>query len=155
MPVIPDQPPLLDGRLKKIFVFEQDVFRPASANDLRVVAVRTPAFDLSGFGDLTQLRAGDVVEIETAVSVAGRPHSLFDRQRFDRLRLVTLADFARGENRLSGTDIRVTLRQPQSGDGGAVSPRRPSRRNGSISFPLRSWSQSALRRPEKPVRFRP
>jgi hypothetical protein len=116
VPVIPDQPPLLDGRLKKIFVFEQDVFRPASANDLRVVAVRTPAFDLSGFVDLTQLRAGDVVEIETAVSVAGRPHRLFDRQRFDRPRLVALADFARGENRLSGTDIRVTLRQPLSGD---------------------------------------
>ncbi|MGH9371164.1 MAG: hypothetical protein ACRD15_06500 [Vicinamibacterales bacterium] len=120
VPVIPDRPPLLDGRLKKIFVFEQDVFRPASANDLRVVAVRTPAFDLSGFVDLTQLRAGDIVEIETAVSVAGRPHRLFDRQRFDRPRLVTLADFARGENRLSGTDIRVTLRQPQSGDGFAT-----------------------------------
>jgi hypothetical protein len=116
VPVIPDQPPLLDGRLKKIFVFEQDVFRPMSANDVRVVSVRTPAFDLSGFADLTQLRAGDVVEIESAVSLAGRPHRLFDRQRFDGPRLVTLADFARGENRLSGTDVRVTFRQPQSRD---------------------------------------
>ena len=105
-----------DPRLKKIYVYEEDVFAPASANDRRVVRVRTEAFDLSGWLDLSSLRPGDTVETEISVSLAGRPPVLFSAARFDRPGVLSLADLAGGEGRLVGNDLEIVIRQTASAD---------------------------------------
>ncbi|MCA9688259.1 MAG: hypothetical protein R3A51_12065 [Nannocystaceae bacterium] len=113
----PKQPVLFDRRLKKIFVYEQDVFRPTATAPERVIDVRTDAFDLFAWLDLTKLRPGDVVEVESAISIAGRPPVVFERKALSVPKLYSLADFARGESKLSGDWIRVTIRQTASADG--------------------------------------
>jgi hypothetical protein len=107
--------PLIDERLKKIFVYAEDRFAPTSTNQRRTIDVRTAAFDLSGWIDLSDLRPGDVVEVTTSVSVAGRRRQL-DRHRFDRPMLLPFADIARGLQTISGSDVRIQIRQPLSAD---------------------------------------
>jgi hypothetical protein len=107
--------PLIDERLKKIFVYAEDRFAPQNANDLRAIDVRTPAFDLSGWIDVSDLRPGDIVEITTSMTVAGRARRL-DQRRFDRPALLAFSDFARGLQYISGNDARVEISQPASAD---------------------------------------
>ena len=111
----PTTEPLIDQRLKKIFVYAEDKFAPQSATERRTIDVRTPAFDLSGWIDLSELRAGDVVEITTWVRVAGQRRRFY-RNRFDQPALLPFSDFARGLQYISGNDVRVQIRQPVSGD---------------------------------------
>jgi hypothetical protein len=106
-----DKPVLLDRRLKKIFVYAENVFAPASASERRRIRVRRRAFDLTGWIDLTRMRPGDVFEVDVRVSVAGRKDIPFARTRFDRPRLVAFADFARGLNYVSGSNVLISLRQ--------------------------------------------
>jgi hypothetical protein len=115
---VPEPPPRprLDPRLKKIYVYEQGVMTPTAASDERSVDVRTPAFDLSGWLDLGELRAGDAVEVDVLVGVAGRPRRLYARTRFDGPGLHGFAAFARGQNYLSGDDVRIVMRQVASAD---------------------------------------
>ena len=108
--------PRLDPRLKRIYVYEQGVFTPESDVDARIVAVRTAAFDLSGWVDLTELRPNDVVLIEVSVSVANRPHRRFSQTAFDTPGLKSFAEICGGVNYVSGDDIRIALRQVQSAD---------------------------------------
>lgn len=115
-PPPPPPPPVLDARLKKIYVYEEDVFAPVSASDERIVPVRTAAFDLSGWLDLTQLRSNDAVEVELLVSVAGSPYRQFARTSFRDPALYHFSEFAKGENKVSGNDVVVVIRQPQSSD---------------------------------------
>jgi len=115
----PGTRPLIDERLKKIFVYAEDRFVPHSAGQRRTIDVRTPAFDLSGWIDLSDLRSGDVVEVLTSVTVAGRRRRL-DRRRFDQPGLVPFADIARGLSTVSGSDVRIVIRQPVSADGYAT-----------------------------------
>ena len=117
----PDAPrppmPRLDQRLKKIYVYEEGVFEPQSANDEKIIHIKTDAFDLSGWLDLSQLRSGDRVLSELYVAVAGQAYQLFDHREFRQPGLWTLGDFARGETRLSGSDFRIVIKQPSSQDG--------------------------------------
>jgi hypothetical protein len=119
-PSTPTPIPRLDPRLKRIYVYEQGVFTPRAPTDERTIRVRTRAFDLSGWLDLSALRAGDVVTTEILVSVAGRPHRLFHRVRFDTSGLKVFADLAAGQNYVSGDDIRLVVRQDISSDGFAT-----------------------------------
>jgi hypothetical protein len=107
---------LSDRRLKKIYVYAENTFAPASATDRRRLRVRTPAFDLTGWLDLTKIRAGDVIEAQVRVSLAGRRDVLFARTRFDSPQLVPFADIARGQQYIAGSDVLVVLRQPASAD---------------------------------------
>ena len=107
--------PLIDERIKKIFVCAEDTFMPQRANQRRRVDVSLAAFDLSGWVDLSELRTGDAVEIATFVTIAGRRRNL-DRQRFNQAGIVPFSDFARGLQYVSGTDVRIEMRQPVSAD---------------------------------------
>jgi hypothetical protein len=109
-------PVLRDARLKKIFLWAQNTFSPVLATEERVIEVQTPAFDLSGWVDLTNLRAGDEVEILIDVSIAGRPPARFAQTRFAQPGLKSFAELCRGLNYISGNDVRITLRQPVSAD---------------------------------------
>jgi hypothetical protein len=109
-------PVLQDWRLKKIFVYAENAFTPRDRNERRTITVRTPAFDLGGWLDLSRLRPGDVVEAQVRVSFANRQNVLFSRTRFDKPGLKCLADFARGQNLLVGSEIRIVLRQTASAD---------------------------------------
>jgi hypothetical protein len=79
-------------------------------------AVVPPAFDLSGWLDLTNLRSGDIVETEVRVSFADRHDVLFERTRFEKHGLMVFADLAKGQNHLAGSSIDVILRQAESAD---------------------------------------
>lgn len=110
------RPVVLDQRLKKIFVYAENVFAAAERGDRRRIRVRTPAFDLSGWLDLTRLRAGDEAEVQVRVSFAGRRDVLFARTRFDQPRLVAFAEFARGQQHVPGSNVLIVLRQTASAD---------------------------------------
>jgi hypothetical protein len=111
-----ERPVVLDSRLKKIYVYAENVFAAQSRTDRRRIRVRTRAFDLSGWLDLSRLRAGDVVEVQTRVSFAGRRDVLFARTRFDQPRLLAFAEFARGHEWIPGSNVLIVLRQPASAD---------------------------------------
>jgi hypothetical protein len=116
--LMPDPAPIprLDPRLKRIYVYEQGVFAPGASTDERVIRVRTNAFDLTGWVDLSAIRPGDSVTTEILVSVAGRPHRLFHRTLLATPGLRSFADLAGGENYISADDVRVVLRQGASAD---------------------------------------
>ncbi len=116
VPTPPPPVPRLDPRLKRIYVYEQGVFTATGDSDARTVTVRTAAFDLSGWVDLTELRPGDIVVVEVLVAVAGRPYRLFRETAFVTAGLKAFADFCGGLNYISGDDIRIILRQPHSAD---------------------------------------
>jgi hypothetical protein len=111
-----ERPVVLDSRMKKIFVYAENVFTAKKQSDSRRIRVQTPAFDLSGWLDLTRLRPGDVVEVQIRVSFAGRRNVLFARTRFDQPRLVAFGDFAHGREWIPGSDVLIVLRQPSSAD---------------------------------------
>ena len=111
-----ERPVVLDTRLKKIFVYAENVFTAQKKTDSRRIRVRTPAFDLSGWLDLSRLRSGDAVEVQTRVSFAGRRDVLLARTRFDKPRLVSFAEFAGGRQWIPGSDVLIVLRQPTSAD---------------------------------------
>jgi hypothetical protein len=110
------RPVVLDTRLKKIFVWAEGLFAPTGARDQRRIRVKTPAFDLSGWLDLSRLRTGDVVEAQIRVSLAGRRDVLFARTRLDRPELVHFAELARGGEWIPGSNVLIVLRQPKSAD---------------------------------------
>jgi hypothetical protein len=112
----PERPVVLDSRLKKIYVYAENVFAAKSGTDRRRIRIRTRAFDLSGWLDLSRLRAGDVVEVQTRVSFAGRRDVLFASTRFDKPRLLSFAEFARGNEWIPGSNVLIVLRQPVSAD---------------------------------------
>lgn len=105
---------------KKIYVYEEGVFRPRGASDARAIDVQTPAFDLSGWIDLSALGARDSVRVRIGAALAGEPRAEFSDITFagaQRPPLKPFADFARGIPQLVGTDVRVTITQPASGTG--------------------------------------
>jgi hypothetical protein len=116
VPPVPEVPPIADKRIKKIFVYEEGVFEPTDAAAEKVIKVQTAAFDLFGWLDLSDMQPGDAVQASLHVSIAGRSPVLFDRALFGRAGLYTLADFARGESKVSGSLIEVRLQQIHSRD---------------------------------------
>ncbi len=116
VPPTPEIPPLVDKRIKKIFVYEEGVFEPSSASEEKIIKVQTEAFDLFGWLDLSEMRSGDAVQASLYVSILGRPPVLFDQALFSRPGLYTLADFAKGQSKVSGNRIEVKIRQTRSRD---------------------------------------
>ena len=108
-------PPLIDERLKKIYVYEEASFAPATSTDRKTIDIKTAAFDVTGWIDLTNLRANDIFEVATFVMVAGHRRRLV-QTRFDNPQLVPFADFARGLNYVSGNNVRIQMRQSASAD---------------------------------------
>ena len=119
----------IDRRLdtvKKIFVAEEGEFAAASASDSRILDVVAPsgqpppAFDLSGWIDLREMRSGDEVKVKIEVSLAGRSPVLFSEALFSGVQTRALKhfrDFADGVQAVVGTDVRITISQPASADG--------------------------------------
>lgn len=62
-PVAPD----CDTRLKKIYVYADNVFTPQSLTDSRTIRVQTEAFDLTGWIDFTHARPQDQFQVEVRV----------------------------------------------------------------------------------------
>jgi len=110
------RPVLRDRRLKKIFVYAENTFAARTSTERRRIRLHTPAFDVSGWLDLTHLRPGDVIEVDVRVSFANRRDVLFARTAFNKGRLVPFADLARGQNYLSGSNLLIALRQKASAD---------------------------------------
>lgn len=105
---------------KKIYVWDEGVFRPRSARDARTITVRTPAFDLSGWLDLRALGPRDAVRVQIRVALAGEPPGEFSDTTFAGAQgsgIKHFADFARGIPQVVGTDVRVRISQPVSGSG--------------------------------------
>jgi hypothetical protein len=115
-PQIPKLPVARDERLKKIFVYAEGRFAPENDQDFRTIRVRTNAFDLTGWVDLTRLRHGDVIESEIRVSFANRRNILLARTQLPSGRLLTFADLTNGRNYLSGSKIDIVVRQIASAD---------------------------------------
>jgi len=103
---------------KKIYVYAEDTFEAADASDEDVVHIVTPAFDLSGWVDLYELRSGDAVEIEIRVNIDGDERhfmtTTFDGE-FDA-RLVYFDELTGGRSLIVGDDIKILFRQTASAD---------------------------------------
>lgn len=124
----PDRPPVaccettteLLRLTKKIYVYDEGTFRAAGADDREEIVVRTAAFDLAGWLDLTALRDGDEVVATLEVSVDGSPYRPWTRTVFRDAQargLKYFTEFADGLQEVVGTDVRLTLAQPRSADG--------------------------------------
>jgi len=135
--VIPPVPPgvtpvsltMLNGTVKKIYVTREGVFTAGAASDSEVIQVRAqaapptvnllPAFDLSGWLDLSEMRDGDVVSVAVDVQFAGRPAVRFRQTTFADAQAEPLKhfrDFADGVEQVVGTSVDITLSQRQSAD---------------------------------------
>jgi hypothetical protein len=111
-----ERPVVLDSRLKKIYVYAENAFAGPEPHRPSPDPRPHPRLDLSGWLDLSRLRAGDVVEVQTRVSFAGRRDVLLVRTRFDQPRLLAFAEFARGHEWIPGSNVMIVLRQPASAD---------------------------------------
>jgi hypothetical protein len=106
---------VLDTRLQKIFVWTENLFAPTGARDQRRIRVRTPAFDLSGWLDLsacaqaTSSRCRFASRSPAARRVV-RPHPTGPPE------LVPFAERARREEKIPGSNVLIVLRQPKSAD---------------------------------------
>jgi len=103
---------------KKIYVYEEDTFTATSSTDEREVHVVTPAFDLSGWVDLFELRSGDVVEVEILVNIDGDERQ-FVTTTFDGdadARLICFDELTGGRMLVVGDDIKILFRQTASAD---------------------------------------
>lgn len=103
---------------KKIYVYAEDTFEATSASDEHEVHVVTPAFDLSGWVDLYELRVGDTVEIEILVNIDGDERH-YMTTTFDGAtdaRLVYFDELTGGRSLIVGDDIKILFRQTASAD---------------------------------------
>lgn len=88
-----------DPRLKKIYVYAEGTFVLHNAAEVHVIPIKTPAFDVSGWIDLSSMRpGGDTVQTEIRVSFANRSNVLYQRTMFESPQLIALADMT---NRLN------------------------------------------------------
>jgi len=103
---------------KKIYVYAEDTFVPTSTADVHEVHVVTPAFDLSGWVDLSELRPGDEVTVEIRVSVDGkeRPFTTTTFAGAQDARLVYFDELTGGRSLIVGDDVRILFRQTASAD---------------------------------------
>jgi hypothetical protein len=104
---------------KKIYVYKEGSFVATAARAAEEIRVRTDAFDLSGWIDLSELRAGDAATITVEVSVAGGPFRTWSTTTFrgEQARgLKSFADFADGLEQVVGTDIKILIALTSSAD---------------------------------------
>jgi len=106
-----------DPRLKKIYVYAEGTFVLRNAQDSHTISIKTPAFDVSGWIDLSRMRpSGDTVYTEVQVSFANRQNVRYSNYIWQNPQLVALADMTNGRNYLSGTHIDIVVTQTTSAD---------------------------------------
>jgi hypothetical protein len=114
------QDPILvqyDTRLKKIWVYADDVFSPQSAADFRIVRVQTEAFDLTGYIDFTHARQQDQFQVEIHVTMAHASNVLLARSAFQGGTLAMMNQLAPlNANYISGNHIEILIHQMYSLD---------------------------------------
>lgn len=110
-------PPVLDRRLKKIYVYSEGTFKLNNASQVQKIVIQTKAFDVSGWLDLSQMRpGGDTVETEVRVSFANRSNVSYGKWQWSGPRLLALGDMTNRLNYLSGTHIEIWVQQTTSFD---------------------------------------
>src|ERR1700756_5967169 len=86
-------PPRTDPRVKKIYVYSEGTFVLHNASEVHKLVIKTPAFDVAGWIDLTKMApGGDTVFTEIRVSFANRSNVLYRRTIFQGPQLITLGD---------------------------------------------------------------
>jgi hypothetical protein len=86
-----------------------------NAHDRRTVPIQTAAFGFTGWIDMTRIQPGDELEVQIKVTLAGHKSVLFAKAKFTSPDLLCMADFARGQNHISGNFIDLVWRQTKSG----------------------------------------
>jgi hypothetical protein len=106
-----------DARLKKIYIYADNVFAPQSASDFRIVRVQTPAFDLTGWIDFTQAPQQNQYQTEVWVFLAHNTGgALLQRTGFQGGTLAFMHQMTSGANYISGNHIEVRIVQTYSVD---------------------------------------
>ena len=104
-----------DTRLKKIYVYTDNVFTPQSAADSRIIRVQTPAFDLTGWIDFTHARQQDQFQTEVRVWMAHAAGVLLQKSAFQGGTLAPFQQFA-GASYISGNHVEILIHQVYSLD---------------------------------------
>jgi hypothetical protein len=105
-----------DGRLKKIYVYADNVWTPRSVNDYRIVRVQTDAFDVTCWIDFTHAKPSDQFQTEVRVTMAHASDVLLQRTIFSAGSLAFMHQMTGGANYISGNHVDVVIRQTQSTD---------------------------------------
>ena len=106
-----------DTRLKKIYVYTDNVFTPQSTADSRIIVVKTDAFDLTGYIDFTQARQQDQFQVEIHVTMAHASNVLLQRSAFQGGTLAMMNQLAPyNANSISGNHIEILIHQMYSLD---------------------------------------
>jgi len=103
-----------DPRLKKIWVYTDNVFTPQSASDFRIIRVQTPAFDLSGWIDFTSALPADQFQVEVRVTMAHASNVLVQNSMLGPY-LAKFKDIT-GQDTIVGNHVEITIRQTSSQD---------------------------------------
>lgn len=108
-------PPRSDPRLKKIYVYAEGTFVLHNASEVHKIVIKTPAFDVAGWVDLSKMApGGDTVYTEIHVSFANRSNVLYRRTIFQSPQLITLGDITNANDYLSGTHVEIWIQQTTS-----------------------------------------
>jgi hypothetical protein len=108
----PPTPPRPDKRLKKIFVHSEGTFLLHSAGEVKKLVIKTPAFDVGGWIDLSKMApGGDNVEISIRASSANRSNVQYKNWAFSSPQLVSIGDLG---NYFAGTHIEFWVEQTTS-----------------------------------------
>ena len=108
-----------DPRIKKIYVYADDVWSSHATTDSRIVRVQTPAFDLTGWIDFTHARQQDQFQVEIRVNLAHASDVHFNTAGFQGGTLASFSQLLPGSwttNYISGNFIDVIIRQTWSFD---------------------------------------
>ncbi len=103
-----------DTRVKKIWVYADNVFSPMSASDFRTVRVQTAAFDLSGWIDFTKGQPQDQFTTEVRVTMAHASSVLVQLTGFGT-QMAKFKDMT-GQDTIVGNHVEITIRQTHSQD---------------------------------------
>ena len=110
-------PPLRDPRLKKIWVYSEGTFVLHNAAEIKKLVIKTKAFDVSGWIDLSKMQpGGNTIITEVRVSFANRTDVLYQRTMFSSPQLISLGMMTNGLNYLSGNHIEIWVQQTTSFD---------------------------------------
>ncbi len=90
-------------------------FIPQSLTDSRTIKVRTEAFDLTGYVDLTRALPADQFEFQVRVTMAHASDVLFQRSLLSAGTLVMMHNPA-PSNYISGNHIDIIMKQTHSQD---------------------------------------
>jgi hypothetical protein len=104
-----------DTRLKKIYIYTDNVFTPQSTADSRIIRVQTPAFDLTGWIDFSHARQQDQFQTEVRVWMAHAAGVLVQKSAFQGGTLAPFQQIA-GASYISGNHIEILIHQVWSLD---------------------------------------